>query len=88
MFSPLHLSNLSGDVTRAKRKNVTESLKPFMKRVSSSMIAAIFLIETAKNELEEAGLPQTEAVSKAADVLGETIEKIAHVIGEADRKAE
>ena len=47
------------------------------------MIAALFLIETAKSELEEAGLPQAEAVSKASDILAETTEKIAHVIGEA-----
>lgn len=52
------------------------------------MIAAIFLIETVKSELEEAGSPQAEAVSKAADILTETTEKIARVIGEADRKAE
>jgi hypothetical protein len=31
------------------------------------MVAALFLIETAKSELEEAGLPQAEAVSKASD---------------------
>ena len=49
------------------------------------MIAALFLIETAKRELEEAGLPQAEAVSKASDILAETTEKMAHVIGEADR---
>jgi PAS domain-containing protein len=63
-------------------------IKTFHEEVSSSMIAALFLIETAKSELEEAGLPQAEAVSKASDILAETTEKIANVIGEADRSSE
>jgi hypothetical protein len=33
------------------------------------MIAALYLIETAKSELQEAGLPQAETVSKASDNL-------------------
>ena len=41
------------------------------------MIAALFLIETAKIELEAAGLPQAEVVAKASDILTETTEKIA-----------
>ena len=48
------------------------------------MIAALFLIESAKSELEEAGSPHAETVSKASDILAETTEKIANVIGEAD----
>ena len=63
-------------------------VKTFHEEVSSSMIAALFLIEAAKSELEEAGLPQAEAVSKASDILAETTEKIAHVMGEADRNSE
>jgi hypothetical protein len=63
-------------------------VKAFHEEVSSSMIAALFLIETVKSELDEAGLPQVEAVSKASDILAETTEKIAHVIGEADRNSE
>ena len=63
-------------------------IKTFQEEVSSSMIAALFLIETAKSELQEAGLPQAEAVSKASDILAETTEKMAHVIGEADRNPE
>jgi hypothetical protein len=63
-------------------------VKAFHEEVSSSMIAALFLIDTAKSELEEAGLPQAEAISKASDILAETAEKIAHVIGEADRNSE
>jgi len=55
-------------------------IKAYHKEVSSSMIAALFLVETAKSELEEAGLPQAEAVSKASEKLTETAEKIADVL--------
>ena len=48
------------------------------------MIAALFLVETAKSELEEAGLPQAEAVSKASEILTETTEKIADVLTDAE----
>jgi hypothetical protein len=61
--------------------------KAFHEEVCSSMIAALFLIETAKSELEEAGLPQAGAVSKASDILAETTEKLAHVIEGADRQS-
>ena len=74
------------NVGREEERN--RVIKTFHEEVSSSMIAALFLIETVKSELEEAGLPQAEAVSKASDILAETTEKIAHVLGEADRKAE
>ena len=63
-------------------------INSFNEEVSSSVIAALFLIETAKSELEEAGLPQAEAVSKASDILTETTEKIARVIGDKDRNSE
>jgi PAS domain-containing protein len=62
--------------------------KAFHEEVSSSIIAALFLIETAKSELEEAGSPQAEIVAKASDILAETTEKIAQVIGEGDRSSE
>jgi hypothetical protein len=62
--------------------------KAFHEEVSSSIIAALFLIETAKSELEEAGLPQAEIVAKASDILAETTEKIAQVIGAAERRPE
>lgn len=74
------------NVGREEERN--RVIKTFHEEVSSSMIAALFLIETAKSELEEAGLPQAEAVSKASDILAETTEKIVHVIGEADRNSE
>ena len=51
------------------------------------MIAAILLIEMAKRELEDAGLPQAEAVSKASDIFVGTAEK-RHVIEEVDRDSE
>ena len=54
--------------------------KAFHDEVSSSMLAALFLIETAKNELEEAGLPQAKVVAQASDILAETAEKIADVV--------
>jgi hypothetical protein len=57
-------------------------IKAYHEEVSSSMIEALFLIEEAKSELEEAGLPQAEAVSKASDILTETTKKIADVISE------
>jgi hypothetical protein len=63
-------------------------VKAFHEEVSSSIIAALFLIETAKTELEEAGLPQAEAVSKASDILSETTEKIGQIIREADQNSE
>jgi ABC-type molybdate transport system ATPase subunit len=56
-------------------QHIRKSSRPFHEEVSSSMIAALFLIETAKSELEEVGLPQAEAVSKASDILAETTQK-------------
>jgi hypothetical protein len=41
---------------------------------------ALFLIETAKSELQESGLSQAETVSKASDILTETTEKIPNVL--------
>ena len=54
--------------------------KAFDEEVSSSLIAALFLIETAKSELEEAAQRHAEAVSKASDILTEATEQIARVI--------
>jgi hypothetical protein len=61
--------------------------KAFHEEVSTSIIAALFLIETAKSELEEAGSPQAEIVAKASDILAEATVKIAQVFGEADRSS-
>jgi signal transduction histidine kinase len=68
-----------------QEEELNRIVKAYDQEVSSSMIAALFLIETAKSELEEAGLPQAEAVSKASDKLTETTEKIANVLGNTDR---
>ena len=63
-------------------------VQAFHQEVSSSIVAALFLIETAKSELEDAGLPQAEAVSKASEILTETTEKIADVLRPPDRNSE
>ena len=73
---------------RAREKEQNRIIEAYHEEMFSSMIAVLFLIETAKSELEEAGLPQPKAVSKASDILAETTEKIAPVIGEADRNSE
>ncbi len=52
-------------------------IKAFHDEVSSSIVAALFLMETARTELEQAGLPEAEAVAKASNILTETTEKIA-----------
>jgi hypothetical protein len=70
--------------TTGREEERNRIIKAYHEEVSSSMIAALFLIETAKNELEEAGLPQAEAVSKASDILTETTEKIADVLSSTD----
>lgn len=58
----------------------------FHDEVSTSIVAALFLIETAKGELEEAGLPQAEAIAKASDILTEATEKIADVLNPGETK--
>jgi hypothetical protein len=73
------------NVGREEERN--RIVKTYHEEVSSSMIAALFLIGKAKSELEDAGLPQAETVSKASDILAETTEKLAHVIGEAHRNS-
>jgi len=51
-------------------------IKAFHDEVSSSIVAALFLMDTARTELEQAGLPQAEAVAKVSNILTETTEKI------------
>jgi hypothetical protein len=60
----------------------TRIVQAYHEEVSSSMIAALFLIETAKSELQEADLPQAEAVAKASDMLKEATDKLARVLTE------
>jgi hypothetical protein len=57
-------------------------IRAFHEEVSSSIIAALFLMKTAESELQEAGSPQAKIVSKASDILTETTEKIASVLAE------
>jgi hypothetical protein len=62
-------------------------INTFHQEVSSPLIAALFLIQRAKNELEATSLPQAETVSKASELLTETTEKIADVLGGEDRSS-
>jgi PAS domain-containing protein len=62
--------------------------RAFHEEISSSILAALFLLQTAKSELEDAGSPQAEDVSKAADILTETTEKIADVLRPTEQSAD
>jgi len=44
-------------------------IEAYHEEMSSLMIAVLFLIETAKSELQESGLSKAETVSKASDIL-------------------
>ena len=68
-----------------REEELNRVIRTFHEEVSSSMIAALFMIETVKSELEDAGLPQAKVLSKASDILAETTDKIAHVIEEGHR---
>ena len=67
-----------------REQELNRIAKAFDEEVSSSLIAALFLIETAKSELEEAAQRHAEAVSKASEILTEATEKIARVIDGSD----
>jgi signal transduction histidine kinase len=62
--------------------------RAFHDEISSSILAALFLLQMAKSELEDAGSPQVEDVSKATDILTETTEKTADVLRPTDQSAE
>jgi signal transduction histidine kinase len=62
--------------------------KTFHDEISSSIVAALFLIESAKTELEQAGLPQAEVVAKASDILTETTEKIAAALDPSEDRGQ
>ena len=66
--------------TAGREEERNRIAKAFHDEVSSSMLAALFLVESAKIQLEEAGLPQAEVVAKASDILAETTEKIVSVV--------
>ncbi|MBV8098784.1 MAG: hypothetical protein JOZ31_06480 [Verrucomicrobia bacterium] len=77
-FGPTGAFEQGKTVGREEERN--RIAKAFHDEVSSSMLAALFLVESAKIELEEAGLPQAEVVAKASDILAETTEKIVSVV--------
>jgi len=52
----------------------------FHDEVSSTMLAVLFAIESAKDELEAQNLPQAETVAKASELLQEVVEKISEVL--------
>jgi hypothetical protein len=68
-----------------ERNRIVEA---YHEEVSSSMIAALFLMEAAKSELEEANLPQAESVAKASDALKEATEKMAEVLSHSGQTHE
>jgi signal transduction histidine kinase len=54
-------------------------VRMFHDEVSSTMLAVLFAIESAK-ELEAQNLPQAETVAKASELLQEVVEKISEVL--------
>jgi len=66
--------------TAGREEERNRVMKEFHDEVSSSLIAALFLIQTAKIELEDASLPQAQAVSNASDILTDATEKIMDVL--------
>ena len=66
--------------TAGREEERNRVMKEFHDEVSSSLIAALFLIQTAKIELEDASLPQAQAVSNASDILTDATEKIVDVL--------
>jgi len=52
----------------------------FHDEVSSTLLAVLFAIEAAKDELEAQNLPRAETVAKASELLQEVVEKISEVL--------
>ena len=55
-------------------------IKLFHDEVSSTMMAALFALESAKNALEAQNLPAIQALEKASELLSEAVEKTADVL--------
>ena len=55
-------------------------VKLFHDEVSSTMMAALFALESAKNTLEAQNLPAIQALEKASELLSEAVEKTADVL--------
>src|SRR5882757_8740712 len=83
--NPTFRCNSNKGRLRAREKEQNRIIEAYHEEMFSSMIAVLFLIETAKSELEEAGLPQPKAVSKLLYILAETTEKIAEACQKADK---
>lgn len=84
----LDVFDAAAHVEQGREEERDRIMREFHDEVSSSMIAALFLMQTAKIELEDAGLPQAETVSKASDILTATTEKIVEVLAAEERKRE
>ncbi len=84
----LDVFDSEAQVEQGREEERNRIMREFHDEVSSSMIAALFLMQTAKIELENAGLPQAETVSKASDILTATTEKIVEVLAAEERKHE
>jgi hypothetical protein len=63
-----------------KEEERNRILKLFHDKVSPKLLAAVFEVVRAKEELEAKGLEEGKAVSKAADKLKETIDAVASVL--------
>jgi signal transduction histidine kinase len=55
-------------------------VKLFHDEVSSTMMAALFAVEAAKNALEAQNLPEVQELEKASELLSEAVEKTADVL--------
>jgi signal transduction histidine kinase len=61
-------------------------VKLFHDEVSSTMMAALFAVESAKNALEAQNLPAVKELEKASELLSEAVEKTADAL--EDKKEE
>jgi hypothetical protein len=87
-FSDLRTAQFEQGRITGQEEERNRIIKAYHEEVSSSIIAALFLMEEAKNKLEETGSPQAEPISKASQILIETTEKIADVLSEPDRDSQ
>jgi hypothetical protein len=52
----------------------------FHDEVSSTVLAALFAVESAKDAVEEQNLPAVHELKKASELLSEAVEKTADVL--------
>jgi signal transduction histidine kinase len=55
-------------------------VKLFHDEVSSTMMAALFAVEAAKNALDAQNLPEVQELEKASELLSEAVERTADVL--------